>query len=77
MEQFSMTKPVQIKFNPSGHEIAVRAYQVWEAAGRPDGRAVEHWLEAEAQLRGAAEGRQAPRLPGNRYGLVLQDPNQR
>jgi hypothetical protein len=65
-----MTKPS--KPNVSEHEIAARAYQVWEAAGRPHGRAMEHWLAAEAQLRGAAELRQSSRLPGNRYGLVLK-----
>jgi len=65
-------KPLPNKPNPSADEIAVRAYQVWEAAGRPHDRAVEHWLAAEAQLRGADEPRQASRLPGNRYGLVLK-----
>ncbi len=68
-----MKKNLQIKPNPSAHEIALRAYEVWEAAGRPHGRALEHWLTAEAQLRGAAE----PRPRGNRYGLVLQALNQR
>jgi len=50
----------------------MQAYLVWEAAGRPDGRAVEHWLSAEAQLRGAVEPRPDSRQPGNRYGLVLK-----
>jgi len=67
-----MKETAQLKTNPSAHEIAVRAYQVWEAAGRPQGRALEHWLAAEAQLRGADESRQASRLSGNRYGLVLK-----
>jgi len=58
--------------SPSEQAIAAQAYAVWEAAGRPHGRAVEHWLAAEAQLRKAAELRQASRLPGNRYGLVLK-----
>ena len=30
-------------------EIAQRAYQLWEKAGRPDGKDMEFWLEAEAQ----------------------------
>ena len=62
----------QIPPAPSPREIAARAYELWEAAGRPHGRAVEHWLLAEAQLRGMAEPRPGARLPGNRYGLVLQ-----
>lgn len=31
-------------------EIARCAYSIWERAGRPDGKALEHWLEAEAEL---------------------------
>ena len=27
------------------------AYAIWEAEGRPEGRAVEHWLAAEADCR--------------------------
>lgn len=30
--------------------IRERAYQLWEDAGRPPGRALEHWVEAERQL---------------------------
>jgi len=28
-----------------------RAYEIYESTGRPDGRAEEHWLQAEAELR--------------------------
>jgi DUF2934 family protein len=31
-------------------EIAVCAYYIWEREGKPDGRALDHWLEAELQL---------------------------
>jgi hypothetical protein len=31
-------------------DIAVRAYQIWEAAGRPDGCELQHWLQAEKEL---------------------------
>lgn len=31
-------------------EIAVCAFAIWEKEGRPHGRDVEHWLQAEAQL---------------------------
>jgi hypothetical protein len=27
--------------------IRVRAYTIWESEGRPDGRSLEHWLQAE------------------------------
>lgn len=77
MNSLRMTQPdpkqIQSQRHPSVPEIAVRAYQVWESAGRPEGRAVEHWLTAETQLRDAAEPRPAASpLPANRYGLVFQ-----
>jgi Protein of unknown function (DUF2934) len=31
-------------------EVRLRAYQKWEAAGRPDGDGVGYWLEAEQEL---------------------------
>jgi Protein of unknown function (DUF2934) len=31
--------------------IRDRAYAMWEAAGRPEGCAVDHWLAAEAKAR--------------------------
>ena len=30
--------------------IARCAYSIWELAGRPNGKAVEHWLQAEREL---------------------------
>ena len=32
-------------------EIARRAYAIWEGQGRPAGKATEHWLQAETQLK--------------------------
>ena len=32
--------------------IQERAYELWDRDGRPDGRANEHWLMAELELRG-------------------------
>lgn len=31
--------------------IRERAYEIWERAGRPDDRALDHWLQAEAEVR--------------------------
>lgn len=31
-------------------DIAIRAYLIWEHAGRPDGKDLDHWLQAEAEL---------------------------
>lgn len=41
--------------NPSGllplaDEIERLAHSYWEAEGRPDGRHLEHWLRAEAEV---------------------------
>jgi hypothetical protein len=33
--------------------IRERAYAIWDATGRPVGRADEHWLMAERELRDA------------------------
>ena len=32
-------------------EIARCAYALWESEGRPEGRATQHWFEAESRLR--------------------------
>jgi hypothetical protein len=34
--------------------IRRRAYEIWEAEGRPEGRDREHWARAEAETGGAA-----------------------
>ena len=36
---------------PTHDDIALRARAIWEEAGRPQGRALEHWLLAESWLR--------------------------
>jgi len=35
----------------SSDEIAARAYQIFEREGRMDGRDMDHWLQAEQELR--------------------------
>jgi hypothetical protein len=35
--------------------IALRAYQLWEAAGRPEGRSEEFYFQAEEELRSLLE----------------------
>ena len=30
--------------------IRERAYELWQRAGQPEGKAVEHWLQAEAEI---------------------------
>jgi hypothetical protein len=36
-------------------QTRTRAYAIWEAEGRPEGRAVDHWLAAEAECRPPAQ----------------------
>ncbi|MGA3269136.1 MAG: DUF2934 domain-containing protein [Verrucomicrobiota bacterium] len=40
----------EIDFTPSPDEVARRAYFSYVNQGSPQGQAVQHWLEAEAQL---------------------------
>jgi hypothetical protein len=35
-----------------GNSVALRSYLLWEQAGRPQGRDVEFWLQAEQELAG-------------------------
>lgn len=37
--------------NPSEQQIRIRAYQLWEIAGQPEGREDEFWHEAERELK--------------------------
>ena len=47
-------------------QLRSRAYQIWEREGRPQGRDLEHWLEAERELE--AEDRK-PRAKKEEAGL--------
>ena len=40
-------------------QIAARAYELWMAAGRPNGRDKEHWLQAEREVRQGKPGASA------------------
>ncbi len=37
--------------SPSEEQIAARARAIWEAEGQPDGKAEEHWRQAEEEVR--------------------------
>ena len=43
---------------PTRGEIAACAYLIWIAESRPEGRAAQHWLQAEAQLLAAYQHEQ-------------------
>ena len=40
-------------------DIAVCAYCIWEQEGRPEGRAIKHWLQAEIQLAASKQHEEA------------------
>ena len=53
--------------NPSEDEIRARAYELWEQAGKPEGRDDKFWQQAEQALRAteiATEPPPPPLLPG-------------
>ena len=50
---------------PTHDEIADCARRIYETEGRPEGRAMEHWLQAEAQLT-AERKAQAGMTPGTK-----------
>jgi hypothetical protein len=45
------SRPATADLTPPAEKVAQRAYQIWEASGRPDGQHEEHWLRAERELR--------------------------
>ena len=46
-----------VRTTPSAtnEQVAALAYAIWIDRGRPEGRDLEHWFEAERQLRGVVE----------------------
>ena len=45
--------------------IALRAYQLWDAAGRPEGRSDEFYFQAEEEFRKLLEA-EPPKQPDDR-----------
>ncbi|NBB71299.1 MAG: DUF2934 domain-containing protein [Alphaproteobacteria bacterium] len=44
-----------MRHDPLATAIRERARELWEAEGRPAGRALDHWLRAEREVRADAE----------------------
>jgi hypothetical protein len=49
--------------NPSEEQIRARAYELWEEAGKPEGRDDEFWQQAEQALRATEELRNIATSP--------------
>jgi Protein of unknown function (DUF2934) len=49
---------------PGKREQAIRerAYAIWEQEGRPDGKDLDHWLRAEAEIIAATAQQASPSL---------------
>jgi Protein of unknown function (DUF2934) len=60
-----MSKTAKSYHAPTHDEIAVCARRIYEIEGRPEGKAMEHWLQAEAQLT-AERKAQAGMLPAGK-----------
>jgi hypothetical protein len=61
-----MSKTAKTYQAPTHDEIAVCARRIYEIEGRHEGKAMEHWLQAEAQLvaeRKAEAGLMASKAP--------------
>ena len=43
--------------------ISKRAYELWEKAGRPDGRDTEYWFQAETEIMERQQGTSGQRRP--------------
>lgn len=65
------------KQSPQHNEIERRAYEIYLERGREDGRATEHWLMAEKELRGSDSQRRGAgdkdRAPGETELDELRD----
>jgi hypothetical protein len=46
-----LTRRADVMAKPSQNRIRRRARQIWQENGRPSGRDVEFWLQAEQELR--------------------------
>lgn len=59
-----MSKSTKLTLNET--EIGLRAYQIWEAEGKPNGKDFEHWLKAKAELAAATERAAAKAAPAKK-----------
>lgn len=56
-------------------QIRERAYELWQADGCPEGRDVEYWLRAEADLKGESRaGAEAGDGPGGGEAKPMDEP---
>jgi hypothetical protein len=42
---------MSMRYGREQQAIKERAFAIWEQVGRPDGKNLAHWLQAEAEIR--------------------------
>jgi hypothetical protein len=72
-ERLIMAKNVKPYKEPTHDEIAAFAQRIYESEGRPQGKALAHWLKAEAQLI-AEHKAQAGQLPVQNPAKAVIEP---
>jgi hypothetical protein len=55
-------------------DVAKRAFEIWEREGRPEGRDMEHWLQAENELQNEAGKKQKGRRSPSKEPAALRTP---
>ncbi len=55
--------------------ISARAYALWEKEGRPDGRALAHWLAAERECQALTN--EEPPMPASSRSATKRAPRAR
>lgn len=57
--------------------IADRSYFIWENEGRPEGKALEHWLRAQSELEAEALTQTGTARPRRKRGVTGLKPKPR
>jgi len=55
----------------SEEAIRQRSYEIWQRQGRPEGRAVEHWLQAKTELENEQKQSARPKFRTFEYHTML------
>jgi Protein of unknown function (DUF2934) len=71
VNQMNMQNRIEQSVRVEESEIGAVAYRLWEQAGRPAGRDLQFWLDAESQLRPVAKA--ASSTPGAPMSPVASD----
>ena len=58
----------------SGHgdQVRIRAYEIWEREGRPDGRQFENWLQAEQEMGAERRFRMVVEAAPNAIDMIIR-----